>query len=70
MQAMATRTRRVALGLCVMATLVAAHAPLAHAQGTTSQAGASSTVAILFTAAVLPPLSLIVTFSGNEPSSA
>src|SRR5919201_1476629 len=67
---MATRTRRVALGLCVMATLLAARAPLAHAQGTTARAGASGTVAPSHARGALGPLMNIAqTWNNCGPAS-
>jgi hypothetical protein len=70
MQAMATRTGRIALGLGVMATLLAARAPLAHAQGTTALAGASGTVAPSRASGALGPLMNIVqTWNNCGPAS-
>jgi uncharacterized protein len=71
MQAMATRTRRVALGLCVMATLLAARTPLAHAQGTTARAGAgASTVTPSRASGALGPLIYIAqTWNNCGPAS-
>ena len=71
MQAMATRTRRVALGLCLVATLLAARAPLAHAQGTTARAGAgASTVAPSRASGALGPLMNIAqTWNNCGPAS-
>ena len=70
MPAMATRTRWVALGLCVMATLLAARAPLAHAQGTTTRAGTSSIVAPSRASGALGPLIYISqTWNNCGPAS-
>ena len=71
MQAMATRTRRVALGLCVVATLLAARAPLAHAQRTAARPGAgASTVAPSRASGALGPLMNIAqTWNNCGPAS-
>ena len=70
MQAMAMCTRRVALGLCVVATLLVARAPLAHAQGTTARAGASGTVAPSHASGALGPLMNIAqTWNNCGPAS-
>ena len=70
MQAMATRTRRVALGLCVMAMLLAARAPLVHAQGTKARAGASGIVAPSRASGALGPLIYIPqTWNNCGPAS-
>src|ERR671930_2157972 len=71
MQAKAARRRWVAMGLCVVATLLAAHAPLAHAQGTTARAGAGAgTVAPSRTSGALGPLIYIPqTWNNCGPAS-
>ena len=70
MQAIATRTQRVALGLCVMATLLAARTPLAHAQGTKARAGASGIVAPSRASGALGPLIYIPqTWNNCGPAS-
>src|SRR5205823_12095518 len=71
MQAMATRTRRVALGLCVVATQLAAHAQLAHAQGPTARADAgANTVAPSRASGALGPLMNIAqTWNNCGPAS-
>ena len=70
MQAMAPRARRVVLGLCVMATLLAARAPLAHAEGTKARAGASGTVAPSRARGALGPLIYISqTWNNCGPAS-
>jgi predicted double-glycine peptidase len=70
MQAMATRTRRVALGLCVMAMVLAARAPLAHAQGTPARAAASDTVAPSHASGALGPLvNIAQTWNNCGPAS-
>jgi hypothetical protein len=70
MQAMATCTRRVALGLCMMATLLAARTPPAHAQGTPARAGASSTVAPSHASGALGPLlNIAQTWNNCGPAS-
>jgi hypothetical protein len=69
MQAMATRTRRVALGLCVMATLLAARAPLAHAEGAPARAGAGIVAPSHARGALGPLVNIAQTWNNCGPAS-